>query len=114
MKKVEEKQILYPEEETWIAKYWRPAIAWQYFAVCMFDFIIAPILTGVFYLYSGDIGPYVSWQPITLQVGGFYHMSMATIIGVSAWSRGNEKIQRYTLKITQLQNDLKNKDIGEV
>ena len=30
-------------EESWIKTYWRPAIAWQYFAVCIFDFIIFPM-----------------------------------------------------------------------
>jgi len=29
-----------------------------------------------------------------LQASGFYHLSMGAIIGVAAWTRGQEKIQR--------------------
>src|SRR5210317_896525 len=56
-------------EQSWFKNSWRPAIAWQYFAVCLFDFIIAPILTiGYFYYVSGA---YEQWQPLTLVAGGF-------------------------------------------
>jgi hypothetical protein len=34
------------------------------------------------------------WNPITLKEGGFYHLAMAAIIGVAAWTRGQEKITR--------------------
>ena len=78
--------------ETWIQYYWRPAMAWQYFAVCLFDFIIAPILTGLYFHHVGL--PYVPWVPLTLTNGGLYHLAMGAIIGVAAWSRGKEKIQR--------------------
>ena len=73
-------------EESWIKQYWRPAIAWQYLAVCIFDFIIFPAA----YMYFTK-QPY---DPITLKEGGFYHLAMAAIIGVAAWTRGQEKIQR--------------------
>ena len=75
--------------ETWIKQYWRPAIAWQYFAVCLFDFIIFPAA----YMYIAK----QPWDPITLKEGGFYHLAMAAIIGVAAWTRGQEKIQRIAL-----------------
>lgn len=80
------------KEETWIKHYWRPAIAWQYFAVCIFDFILAPLLHAYFFYKTGST--YVQWEPITLQASGFYHLSMGAIIGVAAWTRGQEKISR--------------------
>lgn len=80
------------KEETWIKQYWRPAIAWQYFAVCLFDFIVFPAV-------SFHFG--VTWKPLTLQESGFYHMSMAAIIGVSAWTRGQEKIEKLVLAAPQ-------------
>lgn len=80
------------KEASWIKHYWRPAIAWQYFAVCLFDFILAPILLGMFAYVTG--AAYIVWVPLTLQQGGFYHLSMGAIIGVAAWSRGQEKIKR--------------------
>lgn len=73
-------------EDSWIKQYWRPSIAWQYFAVCIFDFIIFPAAAMYF---TGQ-----PWNPLTLKEGGFYHMAMAAIIGVAAWTRGQEKIQR--------------------
>jgi K+ transporter len=73
-------------EESWIKQYWRPAIAWQYFAVCIFDFIIFPAA----YMYFSQ----QQWNPITLKEGGFYHLAMAAIIGVAAWTRGQEKITK--------------------
>lgn len=72
--------------ESWLKQYWRPAIAWQYFAVCLFDFIVFPLMS-MHYLSQ-------QWDPITLKEGGFYHLSMAAIIGVAAWTRGQEKITR--------------------
>lgn len=75
-------------EENWIKQYWRPAIAWQYFAVCVCDFIIFPLIA---FHYN------VTWNPLTLKEGGFYHMAMAAIIGVSAWTRGQEKLKKLVL-----------------
>jgi len=73
-------------EESWLKQYWRPAIAWQYFAVCIFDFIIFPAM------YIRFLG--AQWDPMTLKESGFYHLAMAAIIGVAAWTRGHEKIKR--------------------
>ena len=80
------------DEESWIKKYWRPFMAWQYGAVCLFDFIIAPLMTMLYFHVSG--GTYVQWEPLTLKESGFYHLSMAAIIGVAAWTRGQEKIRK--------------------
>jgi len=78
-------------EESWLKQYWRPAIAWQYFAVCIFDFIVFPLCDfAINYYTKSDI----NWDPITLKDGGFYHLAMAAIIGVAAWTRGKEKIER--------------------
>ena len=38
-----------------------------------------------------------AWDPLTLKESGFYHLAMAAIIGVAAWTRGQEKIQRIAL-----------------
>lgn len=72
--------------ESWIKQYWRPAIAWQYLAVCIFDFIVFP---AVYMHFTKQ-----PWDPITLKEGGFYHLAMSAIIGVAAWTRGQEKIKR--------------------
>lgn len=74
----------------WFHTYWRPAMGWQYLIVCLFDFIIAPILTG---LYSYHTGEYHVWEPITIKGGGMYHLSMGAVVGVSIWTRGREKLR---------------------
>lgn len=77
--------------EGWVQSYWRPILAWQYIVVSLFDFLIFPLLTMVLPLYGHTIGlsiQYSQWQPLTLQVAGFYHVSMAAILGVAAWTRG--------------------------
>ena len=83
------------KEASWIKHYWRPAIAYQYLAVCLCDFILFPILNGMFFAVTGI--PFVPWEPLTLKESGFYHMSMGAIIGVAAWTRGQEKIIRRKL-----------------
>jgi hypothetical protein len=84
------KPDLFEKDESWIKSYWRPAMGWQYFSVCLFDFLLAPIFTA-WYSWFTQI-PYQVWKPITLGEGGFYHMAMAAIVGVVAWTRGQEKV----------------------
>lgn len=79
------------KDEPWITRYWRPMMAWQYFAVCIFDFIIFP--SFAMYLQK-ETGQDFDWEPLTLKSGGFYHMTMGVVIGVSAWTRGQENLER--------------------
>ena len=79
-------------QEDWMVKKWRPMMGWTYMATCLFDFILGPILYNVLqYLNPGQaVG---MWTPLTLQGGGMYHLAMGAVLGVSAWSRGQEKMQ---------------------
>lgn len=89
------------KEEHWIQKYWRPAMAMQYLIVCLFDFMLAPIgLT--FYCAYAKVA-YIAWVPLTLQESAFYHLSMAAILGVAAWTRGQAQIE--TIKNTTIINE---------
>lgn len=76
-------------QETWFDNRWRPAMAWQYFIVCLFDFLIAPILMGFYSAYTGE---FHSWDPLTIRGGGLYHIAMGGVVGVAVWSRGKEKM----------------------
>jgi hypothetical protein len=76
-------------DETWFNSTWRPAMAWQYMAVCIFDFILAPILTG---LYSAYMHEYHAWEPLSTGHGGLYHVAMGAVLGITVWSRGQEKM----------------------
>ncbi len=77
--------------ETWFNSKWRPAMAWMYFVVCIFDFIIFPILWSI--LQAAQNGNVTSqWGPLTVINGGLFHLAMGAVLGITAWSRGREKI----------------------
>jgi len=78
------------EKENWINNRWRPMMGWMYFVVCITDFILFPVLWALFKASVGD--PVSAWDPLTLQGAGLFHVAMGAILGVTAWSRGREKI----------------------
>jgi hypothetical protein len=77
--------------EDWMNRKWRPAMGWTYMAICIFDFLLAPIIWAA--LQATLEGHVTQWQPLTLEGAGLFHMAMGAILGVAAWSRGQEKIQ---------------------
>lgn len=72
--------------------YWRPLIAYQYILVCIFDYIIFPLVVILIRAFSETHYEIQTWVPLTLREGGLYHLSMGAILGVAAWTRGQEKI----------------------
>jgi hypothetical protein len=70
---------------------WRPAIAWSYMVICLFDFMIGPMVYNVLQYLDSDT-TISMWESITLQGGGLYHLSMGAIVGVSAFGRTKEKL----------------------
>ena len=67
-------------------------MAIQYFTVCLFDFVFGHTLNYIFFATSGQ--QFVAWIPQTIQSGGVYHFAMGAVLGVAAWTRGQEKITR--------------------
>jgi len=82
------------KKEDWMANQWRPMMAIMYMIVCIFDFILFPIMfTGVqFWETEASNDAFRQWMPITLGSGGLFHVAMGAVLGVTAWSRGQEKI----------------------
>lgn len=80
--------------ETWVNNKWRPMMGWMYMVVCIMDFIIFPIMftTVQFWEVEAANDAFRQWEPMTLSGGGLFHMAMGAIIGVTAWSRGQEKM----------------------
>ncbi|CAB4158493.1 Holin of 3TMs, for gene-transfer release [uncultured Caudovirales phage] len=77
--------------EDWINKKWRPAMSWSYMAICIFDFILAPVLWSAIQAYgSGSVS--MQWQPLTLQGAGLLHVAFGAVLGVTAWGRTQEKL----------------------
>ena len=81
-------------EEDWMTKKWRPMMAIMYMIACIFDFVMFPIMfTAVqFWETQAANDAFRQWAPITLQGGGLFHVAMGAVLGVSAWSRGQEKM----------------------
>ena len=79
----------------WMSAKWRPMMGIMYMVVCIFDFILFPIAwsTGQAFLHV----PVTEWNPLTLQGAGLFHMAMGAVLGVAAWSRGQEKITAMTV-----------------
>jgi hypothetical protein len=89
----EEQQMSASEKkkEDWMNSKWRPACGWMYIVVCLFDFMLAPILWSITQaVFHGGVN--VQWQPLTLQGAGLFHVAMGAIIGVSAYGRTQEKL----------------------
>lgn len=101
--------------ESGIKRYWRPVAAYVYLAICLFDFVAAPVFiemrnsrvnTEAFMeirqledkdlqlkvLEKIDLGR-DTWQPLTLLGGGLFHLSFGGILGIAAWTRGKEKVE---------------------
>jgi len=59
---VKKKQL----DDKWYVTHWRPMAAFVYLAICIFDFIIAPI---IFSIHSSILHNNLIqiWQPLTLQ-----------------------------------------------
>jgi len=85
------------EEEHWVKAYWRPAMGWLYMLICFMDFVGFPMLTiflPVIYKGLGVQFTYTPWVSLTLSNGGLIHLAFGTILGVSAWTRGQEKLAK--------------------
>jgi hypothetical protein len=78
------------ENSNWIDTKWRPAMGWQYLVVCLFDFVIGPVMHVAYATYTKT--PLVPWVPLTIQGGGLYHLAMGAVVGVNSWGRTKEKL----------------------
>lgn len=79
-------------KEDWINRKWRPLMAVTYIAICVFDFIVGPLVNYWFFSKTGIT--FNSWKPLTMSDGGMFHISMGAILGVAAYTRGQEKVTR--------------------
>ena len=71
--------------EDWMNRKWRPAMGWMYMIVCIFDFIIFPVLWSLLQAVQGG-SVTTQWNPITLIGGGLFHVAMGAVLGIAAWS----------------------------
>lgn len=85
------------QEENWIKSYWRPGMGWLYMLICFMDFVVFPALAmfipGILKNMGVEDVAYVAWTSLTLSNGGLMHLAFGAILGVTAWSRGLEKMR---------------------
>lgn len=82
------------QNEDWMAKKWRPAMGWCYMVICVLDMAIFPVLWSIAQVMTKT--PMVQWNPLTLQGAGLFHLAMGAVLGIAAWSRGQEKMAGVT------------------
>jgi hypothetical protein len=68
-------------------------MAVAYMAIILFDFIVAPILWSILQAIAEGI-VMQQWSPLTLLSGGIFHAAMGAVLGISAFTRGQEKLER--------------------
>ena len=96
-KEVKDNKVV-KKEEDWMTRKWRPMMAIMYMMVCIFDFIVFPVMFTVVQFWEVEAAndAFRQWNPITLLGGGLFHVAMGAVLGVSAWSRGQEKMAGVT------------------
>lgn len=96
--KLEVERALKIQEENWIKTYWRPGMGWLYMLICFVDFVFFPLLAmfipGILKALGVENTQYIPWVSLTLSNGGLIHLAFGAILGVTAWTRGMEKMQR--------------------
>jgi uncharacterized membrane protein YdfJ with MMPL/SSD domain len=84
--------ILSNTNRNFINTTWRPMMAWVYMLVILFDFIVFPIFWSSLQVYQGTLIT-IAWDPITLKSGGFFHLAMGAVLGITAYGRTREKLE---------------------
>ena len=100
------------EKECWFHR-WRHIAAYIFLIICVFDFIIMPIVyekndkikpaaaVELSLKYSDTTTQHIalqtiiakrSWEPLTLKSNGMFFMAFGAILGVAAFTRGQERI----------------------
>lgn len=82
------------QKENWMVKKWRPAMGWTYMVICILDMAVFPVLWAIIQAVTET--PLTQWNPLTLQGAGLFHLAMGAVLGITAWSRGQEKISGVT------------------
>jgi len=80
------------QDEHWMKSYWRPAMGWLYMLICFMDFVAFPAISMFLPIITKL--PYVAWQSLTLSNGGLIHMAFGAILGVAAYGRTQEKVNK--------------------
>jgi hypothetical protein len=79
--------------EDWMTTKWRPMMAIVYMIINLADFLAFPIIWSLLQIHGkGEVAQ--QWVPLTLSNGGLFHMAFGAVLGVAAFTRGQEKIEK--------------------
>lgn len=83
------------EKQDWMTTKWRPMMAITYMLINICDFILFPVMFTIVQFWETQAAndAFRQWQPLSLQGGGFIHLAFGAILGISAWTRGQEKVE---------------------
>lgn len=83
------------EKQDWMTTKWRPMMAITYMLINICDFIVFPVMFTIVQFWETQVAndAFRQWQPLSLQGGGFIHLAFGAILGISAWTRGQEKVE---------------------
>ena len=90
-----------------INRHWRDWAGLVYLFICLVDFFIAPLIWNIkMEEHCNDKERYpvgvkcnvTRWEPMTLQMGGMFHISFAAILGVHGWRKKDEMEQEFKAK----------------
>ena len=81
--------------QDWMTTKWRPMMAIVYMAINVCDFIIFPILWTLVQFWESQAAndAFRQWEPMSLQYGGLVHIAFGAILGITAWTIGQEKVE---------------------
>lgn len=83
------------DKQDWMTTKWRPMMAVTYMLINICDFIVFPVMFTIVQFWETQAAndAFRQWQPLSLQGGGFIHLAFGAILGISAWTRGQEKVE---------------------
>ena len=88
-----------------INRYWKDWAGLIYLFICLIDFFVAPLVWNIKmenYCHKmvdkGLVCDTTRWEPMTLQMGGMFHISFAAILGVHGWRKKDEMEQEFKAK----------------
>ena len=80
-----------------INRYWRDWAALVYLFICLCDFFVGPLWWNLLMwgssdevLSTGGNCQTSRWTPLTLQMGGMFHISFGAILSATAWKKHRE------------------------
>lgn len=111
--RVQRRNRVYRKTSMWSS--WRHVAAYVYLFICLFDFVAMPVYYESTHKSVGELqlitavkpldpiaqveviktlNTHQRWEPLTLGENGLFHVAFGAILGVAAWTRGQEKSDR--------------------